>query len=280
MKNPFSFLVLVFFAVGCTVTAADTTPEPAVIETVEPIDPVETAIALPEPGNENLKKISDVAVPKGYERVSTTENSFGHFLRHYPLRPEQDTVFLYDGSPKWAQDVHLAILDIDIGTRDLQQCADVVMHLRADYLRGQKRYNEIEFEFLKRGMSANYKEYAKGDYSDKRYAKYLVYVYSYANTRSLRRQMTPVEVKDMQIGDVFVQAGEPYGHAMIVVDMAENKANGKKVFMLAQGFIPAQDAELVVNPNNSKLSPWYDLSFGDVLKTPQWYFYKEDLRRF
>jgi hypothetical protein len=40
-------------------------------------------------------------------------------------------VLLYNGAPKFRQDVHAAVIDIDVGTRDLQQCADATMRLRA-----------------------------------------------------------------------------------------------------------------------------------------------------
>jgi len=234
---------------------------------------------IPAPPESPYATIAAVPVPEGFQRVSLATGEFGAYLRNFPLRTDQETVYLYDGSPKWNQSVHLAILDIEIGSRDLQQCADVVMHLRADFLRKEKRYDEISFDFLN-GKKADYKSYCKGDYSEKKFGQYLIYVYSYANTRSLRRQLPQVAVSEMQVGDVFIQAGAPYGHAMIVVDMAQHPRTGKKMFMLAQGFIPAQDAELVVNPKSDSGSPWYDLEFGNVLSTPQWTFYAEDLRRF
>lgn len=244
--------------------------------TIQPDFETITIHAAPAPAF--YPSIGAIPLPEGFQRVALKEGSFGAYLRNFPLR-RSDVVKLYDGSNKWNQEVHYAILDIDIGSRDLQQCADVVMHLRAEYLWKKKRYKEISFDFVS-GKTAKYAEYANGDYSEARYLKYLTYVYSYANTRSLRKQMTPVTPDQMQVGDVFVQAGNPYGHAMIVVDMAENPATGKKMFLLAQGFIPAQDCELVVNPNSSSGSPWYSTEIGSQLTTPQWRFYPEDLRRF
>jgi len=61
--------------------------------------------------------------------------------------------------------------------------------------------------------------------------------------------------------------------------MAEN-AEGKKIFMIAQSYMPAQDIHILKNFNDSNSSPWYSVDFGDSLITPQWDFYATDLKRF
>jgi hypothetical protein len=83
----------------------------------------------------------------------------------------------------------------------------------------------------------------------------------------------------MQPGDVIIKGGFP-GHGVLVMDMAQNPTTGEKLFLLAQSYMPAQDFQILKNPNNSKLSPWYSLSdVKDVLKTPEWNFSTDDLRR-
>nr|WP_101299387.1 DUF4846 domain-containing protein [Acetivibrio saccincola] len=52
------------------------------------------------------------------------------------------------------------------------------------------------------------------------FRNYFDMVFAYANTVNLERQLKCVDVKDMQIGDVFMEAPLP-GHCVIVVDMAE-----------------------------------------------------------
>lgn len=44
--------------------------------------------------------------------------------------------------------------------------------------------------------------------------------------------------------------------------------------------MPAQENQIFQNPINSKLIPWYSLPFGNLLKTPEWTFHKNHLRRF
>ncbi len=90
--------------------------------------------------------------------------------------------------------------------------------------------------------------------------------------------MISVNLNDIQIGDVFIQGGSP-GHAVIVVDMAID-SNQNKVFLLAQSYMPAQDIQILTNPNDRKLSPWYKVNFEGDLETPEWTFKKSDLKRF
>lgn len=64
---------------------------------------------------------------------------------------------------------------------------------------------------------------------------------------------------------------------MIVADMAVNKA-GKKIFRLAQSCMPVQEINIVNNPMNEKISPWYEAKEIEKIITPEWMFKKEHLR--
>ena len=55
------------------------------------------------------------------------------------------TVYLYNGKLKSNQEAQYGVLNIDIGKKDLIQCADAAMKLRADYLFEKHRYNELKF---------------------------------------------------------------------------------------------------------------------------------------
>jgi hypothetical protein len=108
------------------------------------------------------------------------------------------------------------------------------------------------------------------------FASFMDLVYSYCGTYSLSRQLQPVS-GDIQPGDVFVQGGFP-GHAVIVISVAENEF-GRQIFMLAQGYMPAQDIHILRNPGNTELSPWYSIEEIYPLITPQWKFNKGSLMR-
>lgn len=250
-----------------------------------------------QPGDSVAKTIAArFSTPPGYERKIYAKNSFAYYLSNFPLKPAGAKVYYFNGALKPNTSVYASVLDIDVGNKDLQQCADAVIRLRAEYLYGQKRYDEIHFNFTN-GFRADYLKWAEGsrikvsgnntswfkakekDYSYKCFREYLDIVFSYAGTRSLNNELYKASAGNIEPGDVFIKGGSP-GHAVIVVDVSVNKTNGKRIFMIAQSYMPAQSVHLLVNENNKILSPWYDLSESDKLYTPEWTFEKSDLKRF
>jgi hypothetical protein len=239
--------------------------------------------------------IDRIAVPNGYERVPVEDGSYEHYLRNLPLKPHGSKVHLFNGDLK-AKEVYEAVLDVDVGERDLQQCADAVMRLRAEYLYGSGKYDKIHFNFTN-GFKADYATWRKGNRIDvsgnkvswtKRgaasnsyevFRSYLNMVFAYAGTLSLSKEMKQVPLSEMQVGDVFLEGGTP-GHAIVVLDMAENSKTGEKLFILAQGYTPAQDIHILENGANGEGNPWYSTSFEGKLSTPEWTFTREQLYRF
>jgi len=234
-------------------------------------------------------------VPAGFERVELEAGSFGMFLRDFPLKPHGTEVRYYNGTIK-PSDVHAAVLDIDVGTRDLQQCADAVIRLRAEYLFKTKQFEKIHFSFTS-GFNAEYVKWMDGsrivvsgnearwvnrgsrDDSYENFRKYLDLVFAYAGTQSLSREMENIPAEDLKPGDVFLKGGFP-GHCVIVMDMAENPQTGERIFIIAQSYMPAQDIHILKNPANSDTNPWYPLDFGDELVTPEWTFTRDQVYRF
>lgn len=156
-------------------------------------------------------------------------------------------MLLYNGKEKANQAAAFAVVDMEIGNRDLQQCADAVIRLRAEYLWKYKRYADIKFNFTS-GFTAEYKKWAEGnrikvngnqvqwyasgkgvDYSYKTFRNYLDMVFMYAGTASLSRELPAVPYTSLQPGDVFIKGGSP-GHAVIVMDVAIHPNTGKKYF--------------------------------------------------
>ena len=76
--------------------------------------------------------IEKIAPPKGYVRTSSDKQTFTTYLRQLPLFPKGTKVKLYNGQEKRNQAPTFAVVDMEIGKRDLQQCADAVIRLRAE----------------------------------------------------------------------------------------------------------------------------------------------------
>jgi hypothetical protein len=252
----------------------------------------ETKLPINKNGNTIKTRFN---LPNGFTRITIKPNTFQNYLQHFKLKPENTQVHLYNGELKYNQNIHAAILDISVGNRDLQQCADATMRLRAEFLFAQKRYNDIHFNFTN-GFRVDYSKWRKGyrlkikgnkvtwyktdknSISYKSFTQYMQWIFMYAGTLSLNKEMKSVPITNMQIGDVFIQGGNP-GHAIIVVDMAKNNKN-EKIFMLAQSYMPAQDIHILKNLNNINISPWYNAKNLTVLQSPEWNFLNKDLKRF
>ena len=252
-----------------------------------------------------------IAPPRGFKRVSVPPDSFAFWLRRLPLKPKGSAVYLYNGQLKFNQRAHMAVVDIDIGKRDLQQCADAVMRLRAEYLYSRGRDRDIHFNFTGgtrvpfsrwkrgerprvRGRHVTWRLGAAAGRDRKNFKRYMRMIYAYAGTYSLARELRPVKLDDMRGGDVFIKGGFP-GHAVLVVDVVENPATGERRFLLLQSFMPAQNMHILKNPNSIFTSPWYKLPGGwsrsrtdgrssdqpaGQLITPEWVFAWTSLKRF
>ena len=234
------------------------------------------------PGYESTGSIPP---PETYVRTVSPTGSFQEWLRQVKLKSD-NTVYLYNGLAKRNQDAQFSVLDISIGKKDLQQCADAAIRLYAEYLYGSKQYDRISFHATD-GTVMDYQSWRQGyrfllrqrrlqkiktaAASDTResFDRYLELVFSYAGTLSLSKELKRVnKIADIKAGDMFVEGGSP-GHAVIVMDIAVNAA-GEKVFMLAQSYMPAQNIHILKNPQNG--TPWYPASSGNYLETPEWTF--------
>ena len=216
--------------------------------------------------------IKEIPLPAGYEREAADTTTFAHYLRNMGLRSDQ-TVYLYNGQPKHNQSAQFALLDISTGKTDLQQCADAVMRLRAEYLFKEKQYDGIVFYDNNRSVYKFSAPFTRDNFD-----KYLQKVFGMCGSASLAKQLHPVnDLQYIQPGDVIIRGGFP-GHAVIVMDVAVNAA-GKKIYLLAQSYMPAQDIHVLVNPMNTGLSPWYQVNEEEIIRTPEYTFTRHELKR-
>ena len=235
-----------------------------------------------------------ILTPDGYTRTGELPGSLAAFLREYSLKEDGSPVLLYDGSEKGTQSAHQAVFILPIENVDLQQCADSVMRVYAEYLYHSGQGEKIAFHFTNgflcewskwrdgyriqvNGNDVRYVSSAGYDDSYECFQKYLRTVFSYAGTLSMTAESREIPLSELQIGDVFLKGGSP-GHVVMVVDTCVNEA-GEKAFLLAQGYMPAQEFHVLKNPRHND-DPWYYES--EVIypfTTAQYTFPEGSLRR-
>jgi len=234
--------------------------------------------------------------PEGYKRTCLEKESYSHYLRSLPLKPYNESVQYYDGNIKHNKQVYTAVVDLSIGDKDLHQCADAVIRLRAEYLWRSKDYDKIHFNFTN-GFRVDYTQWVSGkkmvfngnktywtegpersfNYED--FWEYMELIFMYAGTASLSQELKRIPIGNMQIGDIIIKGGHP-GHAVVVVDMAMHKMTNERLYILAQSYMPAQELQILRNSNNENISPWYSLGNDKVIMTPEWTFTSDQLMRF
>jgi hypothetical protein len=214
--------------------------------------------------------------PLGYDRVQIQPNSFAEYLRTLGLKPEGSVVRYYNGQIKTNNNVYVSVVDLPISKKNLQYSTDSVIRLLSEYLFSQNKFDKIAFHSDHKKIG--FVDFADGDLSRNSFNEYLDFVMEKVSTPSFCQDLKSVKLQEIKIGDVFVQNTQPNGHAVLVVDVVENKS-GEKLFLLAQSFQPAQEIQIISNPNHSDISPWYQLKEGELL-TPEWRFMTSDLMRF
>lgn len=215
-------------------------------------------------------------IPKGFALTAIEQGSFGEWLRALPLAKKGTPIKLYNGKKKIVQQLNAGVVAIDVGETDLQQCADAVMRLRAEYLYSKSEFNNIHFNYTS-GFKAEYSKWRQGYKigvrgnkayyykkplsSDKAYQgfrKYLWNVYNYAGTYSLNKELKKQSTKNIKEGDVLIIGGFP-GHVVMVAAVAEN-ASKEKAVLLIQSYMPAQNIHIVKKQLTRGEGVWFKVS--------------------
>ena len=233
-----------------------------------------------------------IKTPNGYEREESQDGTLTSFLRNYEMKDDLSPVLLYNGNEKGNQNAHVAVFKLPIENENLQQCADSVMRVYAEYYWNLGQYDKIKF-YLTDGFLCEYSKWIEGyrvsfdgetkrvksasyDASYETFLKYLRIVFSYAGTASMENhESETISLPEMTVGDVILKGGSP-GHVVMVIDECVNN-EGKKAYLFAQGYMPAQEFHVIKNPLHSD-DPWYyeeEMSFP--LKTAEYTFSEENM---
>lgn len=231
------------------------------------------------------------AIPEGYQSKQYPHDSFSFWLQHLPILDRQ-VVYSHTGSkinaPAWA------IVAMDTGKGDVQQCADSILRLYSEYLWSQNRVENWGIHFTSGDLS-KWRDWKNGerfiigkqvkrtqtgpkDASYEQFQKWMHHSFLYAGTRSIAKEAFPVSIEaDIEVGDFFLSAGSP-GHVILVMHILTHPEQ-PPIAILGQGFMPAQEFHLLQVNNN----PWFVLPQDEEtpLNTPSWQpFYRSNLHRF
>jgi hypothetical protein len=202
--------------------------------------------------------------PAGFERVPAPAGSFAAFLRTLPLLPEGAAVVDFRGTPLHDGGHHpniVAVVDLDVGNRDLQQCADSILRLHAEWRYGTGA-RDLTYRAVS-GQTLSYARWLSGERSvvDGKnlvfrplaapakdghaiFRSWLDDVFSWAGTASIERDGKKVALADVRGGDFFVMSGSPFGHAVLVLDVATAR-DGRRALLLGQSYMPAQSFQVL-----------------------------------
>ncbi|MBO6218581.1 MAG: DUF4846 domain-containing protein [Treponema sp.] len=246
--------------------------------------------------NEGNTLTERIDTPFKFKRIEVEKGSFADYIRSYPLKPADAPVLLYDGRKKANQNAHCAVFSLPLENRDLQQCADSIMRLYAEYLYKTNQEEKIKFHYSngfisewskwKKGFRisvagnlAKWTKYEKTIDKKTSFQDYLRNVFAYCGTSSMESyESKPTVFSKVEIGDVLLYGGNP-GHVCLVVDVCKNTESGEKAVLLAQGFMPAQDFHILKNPKRIN-NPWYyEEDFIIQIQTPEYTFPKDSWRK-
>lgn len=230
-----------------------------------------------------------------YYREPVEKGSYAEWLLNRELYPVGYNTHLYDGSVK-ANKCQVGVLKYDFIGKDLQQCADAAIRLRAEYLYEKEQYDKIHFKFTS-GFRCDYKKWRMGfrvkfdtkskatwvrsadlSYDYASFKEYLKLVFTYAGTYSLSKELVPVSIEDVKPGDVLIKGGMP-GHVVTVMDVLKSKDNKTVKMMFSQSYMPAQEIEILKNADGS---PWFTIDLKNdnaMIYTPEYVFYKNQFMR-
>ena len=113
-----------------------------------------------EPEKDGVQRISDVYF--GGSQCKCKEGTFAEYICNLTLKSKRHRVHLYNGDLRSWQIPQERVVDIDVDSEGLQQCADALIRLYAEYLFANKEYDKIHF-CLTNGFDMQYKRWAEGD---------------------------------------------------------------------------------------------------------------------
>lgn len=225
--------------------------------------------------------------PTGHARVPLDPATFGAWLRTLPVRLDRAFVLSHRGERIGAPAA--AVVALDLGRGDLQQCADTILRLHAEYLWSSGRDGGAAYH-LTSGDLWRFSDWVAGEVLTAKgsrvtrtpgppraadhpsFRRWLQRLFVWAGSRSLSTDSRPLPPGEaIRPGDLFLDPGSP-GHAVLVLDVAVSES-GAAVALLGQGFMPAQELHVLASREPEVVDGvWFPLPEGPggTLVTPSW----------
>jgi len=223
-------------------------------------------------------------VPPGWNRVEPERGSFGAWLQGLPVLTDTSAVHDYRGQSIFAASA--AVAELDLIGEDLQQCADSILRLYAEFSWVTGAAGALKFHFTS-GDVTTWKNWQRGERhivagdlvlpvpwfspgrSRSAFRSWLTLVFRYAGTRSMALDSSAVPpTASLKAGDFFVLPGSP-GHTVLILDVIEHAASGERRALVGQGYTPAQEFHVIATKKELALEGvWFRLpQVGESLTT-------------
>jgi|GEM_PF-2231807 len=231
-------------------------------------------------------------LPEGYERVPATKNSYTSFLRRLRLMTYGSATYNNSAS----ETPQIGLLNLSV-IENMQENIHLCIRLRSEYFFEREQYNKIAFSIITKDR-VDYIRWSEGLniaingklHSTKQqrgvnriitFQNFLKFIFTHSTIKTIMLDVQPTPISNIMPGDMFIQPEHP-GNAVIVLDVAYNRATGDRIFLLAKHNKRSQIAYVLDNPKEGwSGSPWYHANIkGNKITTPDFVFYKTDLRRF
>ncbi|MDR3350383.1 MAG: DUF4846 domain-containing protein [Prevotellaceae bacterium] len=236
------------------------------------------SIAQSDVHPEGKTVVARFGVPSGYQRTDSLPASFAFFLQHLPLLPPKTPVKFYDGAPN-VSCRPAAVIDMEIGDKNLQQNIQTMIRLWAEYLFEQQRFSDIFFH-INNGQVIPYEQWTQGmklvinrktywtktPSNPKQYQtfrRYLNFIFTNSDFHTLLQDVQLSAGVHITPGDILTFDNGADTYVVMVLDAAVHRETGDMLVLLVSGGNPAQSVQVLQNTDeDSATGVWFPLKNG------------------
>jgi hypothetical protein len=217
---------------------------------------------------------NSIPVPKEFQRESHPDGSYSHWIQNLPLKSQP---VILDYKKQVVESGFYRVFGVVqmplLFRSDLEQCADFAMRFWAEY---HKSANTLDKLFLF-DYSGHKVLFAN---SGKSYTDFLKGAFTNTNSHSLKTGCKSVAASEIIPGDMFVQNERGgIGHVSVVVDACKSK-QGKRLFLIGYGFMPAQEFHIEKAADSCGTEGWFTFEGYTQYLHENLNYGKPELRRF